>query len=281
MLSFPQPTDTMEDDRVDGCPRIILQDSAHDVTCFFRAIFDSSFFVPSFSSPPPLATLAAILRLSQKYDVEYLRQRCLAHLSSLYPTSLDAWDSLNYAKHILGLHCRQSPPTGTYPILPVLELAKEAMAPWIAPAIMYLGLCAGVEGILDGTALNCHPGLQSGMSPVPASAITLTTEQRMLIVAYPALLSATAESVSFLLSPPPSHMCFADKVYQRVLVTETLGRLLLDWDAVREDVCDVCVKQARRLHAESREKFWDALPKLVGVGHSWSELEKLKETAFS
>jgi hypothetical protein len=38
MLSFPQ---TEEEERIDGCPVVRLHDSAADVTCFLRAIFDS------------------------------------------------------------------------------------------------------------------------------------------------------------------------------------------------------------------------------------------------
>lgn len=39
MLSFPQPADA---EMVEGCPVVRLHDSADDVTCFFKAIFDSS-----------------------------------------------------------------------------------------------------------------------------------------------------------------------------------------------------------------------------------------------
>ncbi len=39
MLSFTQPPDA---ETFAGCPLVRLSDSAADVTCFFRAIFDSS-----------------------------------------------------------------------------------------------------------------------------------------------------------------------------------------------------------------------------------------------
>ncbi len=39
MLSFTQPPDAQS---IEGCPVVKLLDSAADVTCFFRAIFDSS-----------------------------------------------------------------------------------------------------------------------------------------------------------------------------------------------------------------------------------------------
>jgi hypothetical protein len=39
MLSFTQPPDA---ETIDGCPVVKLPDLAIDITCFFRAIFDSS-----------------------------------------------------------------------------------------------------------------------------------------------------------------------------------------------------------------------------------------------
>jgi hypothetical protein len=39
MLAFTQPPDA---ETIDGCPVVKLPDRAEDLTCFFRAIFDSS-----------------------------------------------------------------------------------------------------------------------------------------------------------------------------------------------------------------------------------------------
>ena len=39
MLGIAQPPDS---ETIDGCSMVRLPDSAEDVTCFFRAIFDSS-----------------------------------------------------------------------------------------------------------------------------------------------------------------------------------------------------------------------------------------------
>ncbi|KAJ7718954.1 hypothetical protein DFH07DRAFT_898908 [Mycena maculata] len=68
MLSFPQPPDA---EILDGCPVVRLPDSAADVTCFFRAIFNSSFF-ETYPTETDLITVVSILRLSNKYAVDYL-----------------------------------------------------------------------------------------------------------------------------------------------------------------------------------------------------------------
>ncbi|KAJ7689802.1 hypothetical protein B0H17DRAFT_936829 [Mycena rosella] len=91
MLSLPQPPDS---ELVEGCPLVRMHDTAAEVTVFLKAIFDSEFF-QMYPSPTTLDVVAGVLRLSQKYSVDYLRRRALGHLSSAFFTTLsarDAWD---------------------------------------------------------------------------------------------------------------------------------------------------------------------------------------------
>ncbi|KAJ6509150.1 hypothetical protein C8R47DRAFT_11130 [Mycena vitilis] len=89
MLAFDQPPDAQT---IQGCPVVRLPDSALDVTRFFRAIFDSSFFEP-YPHTTNFSDLVSILHLSNKYGVDYLRRRGLVHLSSKFPTTLAEYDS--------------------------------------------------------------------------------------------------------------------------------------------------------------------------------------------
>ncbi|KAJ7458355.1 hypothetical protein B0H11DRAFT_186871 [Mycena galericulata] len=88
MLSFPQPgPEVSPTERVENIPTVELHDKAVEVEPFLRAIFDSSFFMP----PPltvELSDALAILRLSHKYDIQYLHLRALDHLVRVYPTQL-------------------------------------------------------------------------------------------------------------------------------------------------------------------------------------------------
>ncbi|KAJ7205333.1 hypothetical protein B0H12DRAFT_986526, partial [Mycena haematopus] len=68
------------DEFIDGIPVVVLHDAADDVEVFLRAIFDSSYFMPA-PEPANFTDVLAILRLSHKYDVEYLQRRALRHLS--------------------------------------------------------------------------------------------------------------------------------------------------------------------------------------------------------
>ncbi|KAF8209439.1 hypothetical protein K438DRAFT_2062620 [Mycena galopus ATCC 62051] len=82
MLAFVQPAGA---GTIDGCPIVNLPDSAEDVTCFFRAIFDSSIRFNKILRNLPFQShfdsILSITRLSHKYAVEYLLRRALVHLS--------------------------------------------------------------------------------------------------------------------------------------------------------------------------------------------------------
>ncbi|KAJ7612171.1 hypothetical protein FB45DRAFT_803466 [Roridomyces roridus] len=84
MLSLSQPADA---ETMEGCPVVKLPDDAEDVTVFLRAIFDSSFF-ENYPVKTDLCTVVSILRLSNKYAVEYLRRRALVHMESYFSTTL-------------------------------------------------------------------------------------------------------------------------------------------------------------------------------------------------
>ncbi|KAJ7266471.1 hypothetical protein B0H12DRAFT_1259100 [Mycena haematopus] len=267
MLSFPQPA-PIEADMVDGCPRIILHDKAADVTVFFQAIYDSSFFVPPFS--PSLDTLAGILRLSIKYDVDYLRQRCLRHLSDMYPTTLKAWDLRGYSRDIINLRA----PPNVYPVFQILDLLKEVDAPWLVPSIMYLGCSSPIQRILDGGP----PGL--------------TPEKRAMLIAYPEQAAAVESVLRFLKQRfagcHAPERCNTELLQLSVFIAENWNKCRFpleiweenDWEVVAGDLCAACIAECRKTHAAGRQEFWNRMPEIFGVNYRWDELEKLKKAAL-
>ncbi|KAJ7821691.1 hypothetical protein B0H14DRAFT_2599062 [Mycena olivaceomarginata] len=85
MLSLPTPGDA---DTMDGCPFVLLPDTAQDTGNFLRAILRP---LPGSTTFP---ILLSVLRMSHKYEAGALRKRALIHLSHAYPTTLDEWDDL-------------------------------------------------------------------------------------------------------------------------------------------------------------------------------------------
>ncbi|KAK2462900.1 hypothetical protein APHAL10511_005098 [Amanita phalloides] len=61
---------------MDGVPFLRLPDAERDVTHFFKAIFDSSYFAP-YPGKTSFSIVASVLRLSHKYNVNFLQKRAL------------------------------------------------------------------------------------------------------------------------------------------------------------------------------------------------------------
>ncbi|KAJ7112488.1 hypothetical protein C8R44DRAFT_711013 [Mycena epipterygia] len=128
MFEFPQPISD-GDEIMDGSPVVHLHDSAAEVEPFLRAIFDSSYFMP-----PPAAmnfhAILGILRLSHKYDVDYLYKRALLHLETVYPVDVAKYplidsNTLNYQAGVIALD------------LIAIPILQQVGATWLLPYAFY------------------------------------------------------------------------------------------------------------------------------------------------
>ncbi|KAG0698792.1 hypothetical protein DFH29DRAFT_939881 [Suillus ampliporus] len=87
LFSVPQPIDQ---NLVDGCPSVELHDRLSDLYHLLIALYDGIYFTKHTSAD--FIAIAAVLRLSTKYFIEHLRERCIARLAIDWPTSLPQWD---------------------------------------------------------------------------------------------------------------------------------------------------------------------------------------------
>ncbi|KAJ6449433.1 hypothetical protein C8R47DRAFT_358263 [Mycena vitilis] len=127
MLGLPQPPSS-DIERFEGSPVVRLCDSAHDTGMFLRAIFDSSYFMPG-PAPFGLSDVLGILRISHKYDVQYLYRRALDHLA------VDGY----YGPHVAKLRRHLACDSDNSPInaLSVIVAAIEVEALWLLPNAYY------------------------------------------------------------------------------------------------------------------------------------------------
>ncbi|KAF7357634.1 BTB domain-containing protein [Mycena sanguinolenta] len=86
MFMMPLPAD---EPTVEGCPVVVLTgDTVEDWTHLLGAIFPKCLMkVPSF------AIIAAVLRLSKKYDFPEFRKDCLHRLRKEFPATLEEFDN--------------------------------------------------------------------------------------------------------------------------------------------------------------------------------------------
>ncbi|TCD62385.1 hypothetical protein EIP91_006967 [Steccherinum ochraceum] len=140
MFSLPQPPQTSplslgQDEVMEGCPMVTLQDSADDVASLLIALYDGMSLGDN--GREDFKVVAGILRLSSKYMVDSLRTKALAHLTDAWPPSLRGWD----LREDRARQYEQDTGKGKGQLFPspieVINLAREINAPSLFPAAFY------------------------------------------------------------------------------------------------------------------------------------------------
>ncbi|KAJ6500870.1 hypothetical protein C8R45DRAFT_82677 [Mycena sanguinolenta] len=282
MLVFTQPPDA---ETIDGCPVVRLPDSAEDVTCLFRAIFDSSFFEPH-PYKVSFGSVLSIARLSHKYSVDYLLRRALMHLSYEFPTTLAAFDTPRIRS--TDLQDIMLTPNSIPAHLAVVQLAKQVNALWLLPLAFY-GLATGDEEMihdcLQCTAFDTHPAKLSGDSQI----LLLTFSLRLSRIEHDALdfLHCTDEDTC-----TGGNKCSRARLraiaQARDHMSSSLDPNPLEiskhycpeiWSGLLERCCVACYDHLKETRDEARQEIWDKLPGLCGLP-PWPELEKMKAEAL-
>ncbi|KAJ7443115.1 hypothetical protein FB451DRAFT_1057099, partial [Mycena latifolia] len=196
MVAFPQPEGD-EASEIDGSSIVPLHDTVADVEVFHSPVdHPGSYFMPPLA-PIGLDAVLGILRLSHKYDVQYLYLRAFQHLTVRYgPVSLEAYRTPYDDDHIIY--------TDDRPLryLKVIDAATQVGALWLLPVPYYL-------------ASGFHQTVLRSMIALGAD------EQHVhaCLDAHPALIRGTTKVFSFL-SDPGSAQCRSRGDYHT-------GRLML------------------------------------------------------
>ncbi|KAJ7142423.1 hypothetical protein C8R44DRAFT_923985 [Mycena epipterygia] len=144
VFSIPQPKDQ---DLYDGCPWVEVYDCPSDMLYFLKALYDGLYFKTPGANDFP--AVAAVLRLSTKYLVEHLRQRCMTRLELDWPLTLAGWDQREQAATD-GVGHYSPRASCPHPIL-VVDLALDLGLSSILPAALYDLARYGPSKILAGT----------------------------------------------------------------------------------------------------------------------------------
>ncbi|KAJ7735555.1 hypothetical protein DFH07DRAFT_893470 [Mycena maculata] len=266
MLSIPQPE---TQPLIDGCPIVVLHDSAIDVEYFLKAVFDSSFFERP-PAPTTFPIVAGVLNLSTKYDVSYLRHRALLHLASASPMSLEEYDSIGS--------------TATFPHrtsrLSRLLLADSLGMTWAMPTGMYAISCLKAQSILDGI-------------PVQGGTIHITSAlQRACVIAHPELCIAQNHHIYRFLRVLPTKGCTSDGVcsvrsrslletFTKLERLDPLGFLDAGWSkALQDRFCPACNARSETEYKSARQAVWNQLPSIFSLP-TWEELKSARTADLS
>ncbi|KAJ6472372.1 hypothetical protein C8R47DRAFT_1295900 [Mycena vitilis] len=267
MLSMPQPKDA---DMMDGCPVVVLPDSADDVTFLLKALLYCDFFEP-YPAPTTHLILMGILQMSHKYGVEALRKRSLTHLSSIHPTTLSEYEATR-------TFVLEQVRDDSFNLVRTLLLGRKFSIDWILPVTFYRvceftaerDILQGslnmsdkiwlmtVSRVLEGAAVTTileflWPSGQSGDCTTPKRCAKSRFEQRRNADGWRVRASEQAAVMPLEIWEPPQ------------------------WDRLK--VCDVCMTSMKADHQAAKQALWDELPGMFGLPE-WSELEKLKTEAL-
>jgi hypothetical protein len=256
----------------EGCPIIVLDDSANDLTSFLKAIFyPRSVFCtllsiqysdpPTFSffeappTPTDLRTVESVLRLSCKYDAAYFKSRALSHLNSTFPMTLNGWNNRDKNRTI--------PPLDPTPFT-VIQIAREFDLDWLLPSVLYCICSHPIEETLDPSLIHDEEVRQ----------MCINGRQKLLVMqAKEALHMSTNPVITSCSDKCPSTMrYFADVLCG----LETAG-LLNYFEDITSDYPDNFCRSCRADFGETctvaGQKMWNELPTVFGLS-SWENLEK-------
>ncbi|KAJ4477208.1 hypothetical protein J3R30DRAFT_3483321 [Lentinula aciculospora] len=262
MFTFPQPTGN------ENVPSVRLFDSTEDLTWFLKAILDPEFFEPP-PSQTDLSIVGGILRLSRKYDVQFLRKRALLHVQSTYPSNLNAWKRRETHRSI--------PPIDNSPFA-ILPLVREFELDWALPAVLYCLCSYDITQIVDGVNFKTQP-------------ITLDEEDKRKVLIGRAELVHLQTKLSFacLRSTPhpdcPSPVDCAEQ-FRKWLnhvsswnIADPLDYLDENWDTLEGDLCLACFTRLKSDTEETQREIWGQLPQIFGLP-LWAELKELEGQAM-
>ncbi|KAJ6456766.1 hypothetical protein C8R47DRAFT_996120, partial [Mycena vitilis] len=287
MVAFPQPgtPNDFGGEKIDGCAVVVLHDSARDVEAFLRAIFDSrrvqsQILFPYFMPPPEVAdiyVILGILRLSHKYNVQYLHRRALLHLerefylqsAQAYRDSYD-WDLPAY-----------SSPTDTGPfqcILATIQAAHEVSALWLLPVAYYQACDFEDETIAKANV----PGSQEYVQQCMKSRVSLVREH---VVCMGFLKASSATGTCMLPRKCNAARLEGVELYFSYVADDLDVNPLQVWDRpewthiAEHGMCSPCLQKAQTMHSDALDKLWDRLPGIFDLP-PWAELHAMRKAAM-
>ncbi|KAJ7725324.1 hypothetical protein B0H16DRAFT_1594531 [Mycena metata] len=246
---------------VEGCPVVILPgDTAEDWTLFLGVLYPKAYS----TELPTVRLVAAILRLSKKYDFPRFREDCVRRLKQEFPTTFAEFDKVRSKWTFF----QDEVDT----LLGILSLARDVDLHSIRPQLYCSIIEMYMHAILDpkNTSLIPSDRFACLMGAVSLMKLQFTTTLSWLDFKTkpPHIPSGTctqhdkcsqgAKAIFLSIANPlPAYWIF-DKWNQR-------------WDP---HLCRACRSKAKEIYDAGRETCWKELPAAFGLP-DWEELKAL------
>ncbi|KAF9048919.1 hypothetical protein BJ165DRAFT_1343369 [Panaeolus papilionaceus] len=253
MWDMPQPP---EAESYDGCPAVVLLDSVRDFEDVMKVLYDSFYFdklKPDSGLSNLITFISGILRISTKYNMAQLRNKCINIIQEKFPSTLAGCDA------VLSKHTQYIPSE----IVRIIPLARETNVPKVLPWAFYLCCHIEVEELMVNTALSWSD-----------KALCLAGKEHLWKVQ-----KTISHSFLFEFKQVPGCPSGCARVVPQISWQdcETLRKSphpleeYPDWNSTR--VCPKCRDHIKAQHRDGREKVWQMLPGFFGLG-SWDDICK-------
>ncbi|KAJ7037828.1 hypothetical protein C8F04DRAFT_397419 [Mycena alexandri] len=265
MFTIPLPAD---EPTIENCPVVILSgDTAEDWILLLGVIYPKFYL----GGCPSARLLAAMSRLSKKYDFPLFRKDCVSRLKQEFPTILKKYDKTdwNFIKsdsNTFLLLISLAREIGLHSILPQLYCSITTLFPnkylpkILDPADTSLAACDRLACLLGHTNL-----------------------LRLQATTTLAWLNFNVES-----PPIPAEDCCsssdctdaAKAIFISIFSPEAPSQLpeiwiLNDWNKEWDSMlCSTCRRKAKEIYNVGRETCWQELPAAFGLP-AWEELKSL------
>lgn len=227
------------------------------MTLFITIIWSSSHFdklKPDTNLSTLITFVAGILRISTKYSMQQLRNKCIAIIQAKFPSTLKGCDE------VLSRGIQYVPSE----IVRIIPLARETTVPKVLPWAFYLCAHISVDEILTNSVLSWRD-----------KALCLAGKERLWEAqkkhTHPFLLD-------FKQCPQCTGAC--QTRVPRMLKIENIENLRMsphpleeytDWKSLM--LCPKCQSVSEMGHRDGRERVWDALPSFFHLG-TWEDICK-------
>ncbi|KAI1791600.1 hypothetical protein LXA43DRAFT_889084 [Ganoderma leucocontextum] len=271
-----------EEDLVDGCPVVPLDDSPNDLRELFRLIYPLSINLKFSGKKVDIAFISAIIRLDHKYELKGVYNQAMGYLTTYYTTSFDAW-----------VDGRNSVPWKPEPVhaIRAINLARLTNATSILPAAFYICATRGPDILHGFPHGDADADGSTGVERLTPADLRLCLEMKVR------LADENAHTAFLLFRPPDdAQVCsnslrYCADVWRKLLEHAGLSkaphpvaseRALDSWmenadclprwplegaydPAARRTLCGGCVAHLQARDRELRRQVWGRLPELLGL----------------
>jgi len=266
MFSLPQPDSNEGLGRFDDVDVVHLHDDPESLAYFLSALIDKFYY--DYTKETEYVAVAAILRLSHKYQVQALREQAISQITTLYPNTLEGLEDFMNGKQIVM----------NEDDVDAVLLAHEAEVPSLLPSAFYW-ISSDWDNLVSEIAPqdtgNTTEGELAGYNKLSNGDIV------RIACGRDKLRKAFHEEIVKYMYGPSTEGCIDTRGCKNCkgLVVRSDKWRELQWSAgvtgdIRDymnDLCSACNHALKLTMKEGRRKAWQKLPEYFGL-KDWESL---------